>query len=196
MNDTLNQNVKITETDRDIHPLIEKRWSPRAFSDKSITEEQVQQLLEAARWSASSMNEQPWRYVYAFRGTPGFDQLWQCLMPGNQPWAKNAAVLMLAMYKKTFSRNGRPNASATHDLGMANAQMILQAAEHDIYAHMMGGFDKDQTMELLEFDDDVAPFCIIAFGYLGDPDQLREPYKTRELGQRSRLPVEAFAKNI
>jgi nitroreductase len=194
MNDTLNQKVKATDTDWAIHPLIEKRWSPRAFSEKSISEEQVKELLEAARWAASSMNEQPWRYVYAHNGTPGFDKLWECLMPGNQPWAKNAAVLMVSMYKKTFSRNGRINSSAMHDLGMANAQMILQAAHRDIYAHMMGGFDREKTSELLELGEDTAPFCITAFGYLGDPDQLEEPYRTREFNERKRLPVESFAK--
>jgi nitroreductase len=194
MNDTLNQNAKVTDTEFDIHSIIEKRWSPRAFADRSISEEQMQELLEAARWSASSMNEQPWRYVYAHKGTPGFEQLWECLMPGNQPWAKNAAVLVVSMYKKTFSRNGRINSSAMHDLGMANAQMILQAAHRDIYAHMMGGFDKGKTSELLGLSEDTVPLCIIAFGYLGNPDQLEEPYKTRELNERKRLPVASFAK--
>ena len=41
-----------------IHPLIAERWSPRAFSDRAVTEEQLEALLQAARWAPSCFNDQ------------------------------------------------------------------------------------------------------------------------------------------
>ncbi len=127
----------------------------------------MDELFEAARWAASANNEQPWQYVYAHRGTPAFEQLWNCL----KPWS-------------------------THDVGMANAQLMLQAAQRDIYGHMMAGFDASQTAELLELSEEQRPVCMIALGYLGEADQLEEPYKTRELTPRNRLSITEFTRQL
>ncbi len=181
---------KQPDTGFDIHPVIRKRWSPRSFSERPITAGQVKELVEAARWAPSSMNEQPWKYAYALRGTDGFETLLDFLSPGNQPWAKNAAALILMMARTTFASNGRPNAWAVHDLGMANAQLVLQAAHRDIYTHLMGGFDKEGVMQFLGPGEDIEPVCIAALGYLGDPDQLEEPYLSRERAKRIRKPID------
>jgi len=42
-----------------VDDLIRRRWSPRAYSDKEITTAELKKLFEAARWAASSSNEQP-----------------------------------------------------------------------------------------------------------------------------------------
>lgn len=188
--------VKQPDTTASLHPLIEKRWSPRAFTDEQIPREQLQELLEAARWAASSMNEQPWRYVYAYRGTEGFDQLWSALMAGNQPWAAKASVLLVSLAQTHFLSNGRPNAWAEHDLGMANAQLMLQAASRDLYGHMMGGFHADQVRELLQLEETIKPVCVIALGYRAEAESLEEPFRSRELAPRSRKPVAEFAREL
>jgi nitroreductase len=53
--------VKKAALDHPVHELIAKRWSPYAFSDRAVSVEDLQSLFEAARWTASSNNEQPWR---------------------------------------------------------------------------------------------------------------------------------------
>ena len=179
-----------------LHPLILKRWSPRSFSDRPVSKDQMDELFEAARWAASSNNEQPWSYTYAFRGSPGFDSLWECLAPGNQPWTSSAAVLMVAMYRTQFQKSGKSNPWAAHDLGLANAQLILQAAHRDIYGHMMAGFDTEKVKSLLSLEDNIRPACLIALGYLGDPESLNEPYKSRELAPRSRHPIQEFTREL
>ena len=53
------------------HPVASQfpaRWSPRAFTDRSLAESEVMSLLEAARWAPSASNHQPWRLVWARRG--------------------------------------------------------------------------------------------------------------------------------
>ena len=190
------QELKQAKTAHDIHPLLKKRWSPRAFADQEIPEEVLNELFEAARWAASSMNEQPWQYVYAQKGTEAFNYIWDCIMEGNQPCAKEAPVLVVALKRKTFSRNGRPNGAALHDLGMAYEQLLMQATYRDLYAHMMGGFYRDQMEAYLDLGEDFEPAVVIALGYIGEPDQLEEPYKSRELAPRTRKEISEFVKAL
>ena len=178
------------ETSFDLHPFFRQRWSPRSFSNEPILEEQVLELIEAARWAPSANNEQPWLFYYGLKGATQFDDLWNTLAPGNRPWAKNAAVLMVTMIRKTFTKNGNPNPWALHDLGMANAQLILQATHRNIYGHFMAGFDKGKIKETLTLPEDIEPVAMLALGHLGNPEQLEEPYKGRELSARSRLPIQ------
>ena len=95
-NSQSNSMIKIAKTKYPVTELIRNRWSARAFSKKDIADNDLFTLFEAAHWAASANNEQPWRYIYAKReDKETFDKMVNCLMPGNQPWAKNAAVLIL-----------------------------------------------------------------------------------------------------
>lgn len=190
------EKIKKATVEHEVHPLIQKRWSPRSFSDKDIPESELMRLFEAARWSASANNEQPWQYSYAFRGTEGFEKIWDGLLPGNQPWAKNASVLVVAKARGTFTKSGKANAWAVHDLGMANAQLLMQATQQEIYAHFMAGFDKEKIKASLSISENVEPICVIALGYLGEAEALEEPYRTRELTPRNRLNISAFTNQV
>ena len=188
--------IKETKNDHQIIDLIRNRWSIRAFAEKPISEEKINSLFEAARWAASANNEQPWEYLYAHKGSEGFRKIWSALLAGNQPWAGNAAVLVVSMARKIFQATEKENTLAQHDLGMANANLLHQSTSMDIYAHPMAGFDKSRLVDALEIADDMNPVCIIALGYRGDPDRLDEPYKTREQGERKRKPISEFARRI
>ncbi len=181
--------IKKPDTQFELHPLIARRWSPRSFSEKTMDDSLIEEIFEAARWAPSANNEQPWQYVFARRDTDGFNALLDCLAGGNQPWAKSAAVLFVALSRDFFLRNGKKNRWAHHDLGLANTQLLIQAASRDIYGHLMAGFDHGKVIELLKVSEGIRPVCMGALGYLGDPSALQEPYKTRELTERSRRPL-------
>ena len=191
-----NLQIKEAQAHYDLHPLIAKRWSPRSFTDQVITEDQMHELFEAASWAPSAFNEQPWVYSYALRGTAGFNTLWNCLKAGNQFWAQSAACLFVAYYRKTIRRNGKINSWGEHDLGLANAQLLLQALHRNIYGHLMAGFDKPRLIETLNIDENLEPVCMGALGYLGNADQLPEPLFTRETAPRSRKSLDEFVTRI
>eukprot|EP01156_Anaeramoeba_ignava_P007321 Anaeramoba_ignava/a351507_29.p3 GENE.a351507_29~~a351507_29.p3 ORF type:complete len:194 (-),score=21.96 a351507_29:96-677(-) len=188
--------TKKMESKYNIHPLFKKRWSPRAFSEKKINGEDLSEIFEAASWAASAINEQPWQYVHASRDTPGFNSLWECLAPGNQPWTKQASELFVALQRNTFEANGAANPWAAHDVGMANAQLLLQAAIKDIYGHLMAGFDSDKLKKLLNLSDDVTPVCVGALGYLGKAELLEEPFRSRETAPRTRKSLDEFVTKL
>jgi nitroreductase len=192
MTETLHPS-KETPTTHPVADFIRRRWSPRAFSARSVSQFDLNTLFEAASWAASSINEQPWQFVYAHRADKAaFETLLSCLMPGNQSWAKNAAVLVLVLAQKQFAANRRPNRHALHDAGAATANLLLQGATLGIQGHVMGGFDHPKTTETLRLPDDVELVSFIALGYPGDPDSLDEPLRARELAPRHRKPLDAF----
>jgi nitroreductase len=93
---------KRAETIYPIHEVLERRWSPRAFADRPIEAEKLRSLFEAARWTASSMNEQPWRFILACRThAEDFEKAAACLMPMNRAWAQHAPVLVFAIAKNS-----------------------------------------------------------------------------------------------
>jgi len=189
-------NPKTAQTLHPILPILRERWSPRHYEPGTITEEEMSTILEAATWAFSGGNLQPWYYLYAHRGTSGFDKIFECLAPGNQSWAKNATVLMVSLAK--LERDpGKPNLWSKHDLGAANLALALQARSMNIYAHPMGGFDAARVYETLGVDSSVyEPVACLALGFPGDPDLLDEAQRAKELAPRTRKPISEISRNI
>ncbi len=179
--------------DHSINPLLMKRWSPRAFANTPIDPSEINKIFEAARWAASSFNEQPWRFVYAHKGDQAYDRLMESINPFNQSWTSSAPLLILGVVKDDFSHNGSANRHASYDLGAAVANMSIQAAEADIYFHQMAGFDPKKAAELIGIPEGYTPVVMIAAGYIGDAYALPENLRERENAPRERKAVSDFA---
>lgn len=184
-----------TEAKSRVSDLILKRRSLRAFSNAPLTEEQITTLFEAARWAPSSVNEQPWQYIYATQGEALWKIIFDMLNEGNRIWAKNAPLLVVSLARTTFSRNGRPNPSAMYDLGGANATLSLQATAMGLNVHQMGGFDHEGLRNALRVPADLEPGVVMAIGFPGNPDQLPEALQERERQPRVRRPIRDFVTN-
>jgi Nitroreductase len=177
-----------------IQELFLKRWSPRSFRGEGIPQETLNELFEAARWAPSSYNEQEWRFLYAHRDTPEWDLFFNLLVEGNQVWCAKAAVLILVLSRKTFTRNGKPNPVHSLDTGMAVQNLFLEAASRpDLFAHGMAGYDRGKARATLQIPDDFETECMIAVGRPGDPDDLPETLRAGEIPS-GRNPIEAFAR--
>jgi nitroreductase len=179
--------------DHPIERLFLLRWSPRAMSGAPLAEAQLLSLLEAARWAPSTYNEQEWRYLYARRDTAGWALFLDLLLPANQAWCRNAAVLLVVLSKKTFTRNGKPNPVHTFDAGASFENLALQGAALGLVVHGMAGFDRARARRELEVPDDFEVEAMIAVGHPGDPDDL--PPELREREQPSgRKPIAELAR--
>jgi len=181
---------KPADTQYPIHDLLKRRWSPRAFADRPVEKQKLLCLLEAARWAASSFNEQPWRFVVVTREDgPAYEKAFNCLVEGNQGWAKLAPVLMLTFSKKTFTRGGKPNRVNVHDVALAIANLTVQATAMDLFVHQMAGIDLDKTRQAYNLPDDFEPVTAVALGYPGDPALLPEDLQKPEQAPRDRKPL-------
>lgn len=184
--------IKTADTRFPVIDLIKKRWSPRSFSEKTLAENDLLTILEAGSWAPSANNTQPWRHVYAFRGMEGFERIWSALAPGNQPWTKQAAALVVSIGIKELPDSQQKNTYYLHDAGMFHSFMLLQAQSMDIYGHLMAGFDKHKLALLLDLPVTEEVVSVIALGYTDVAEKLQEPYKTREISPRSRKSLAEF----
>lgn len=174
-----------------IAPIIEKRWSPRAFDpNKPVEYDKLMSILEAARWAPSSSNVQPWSFIVGYNFNDCHKDILSTLRESNQIWAKHAPVLIMTVTK--LSRNDRPNRFAFHDVGLATENLFLQACEVGLSCHFMGGFMVDDAREVFNIPSDYEPVAVGAVGYLGDITLLPEDLKEREVATRERKPIEEF----
>ncbi|HVS80283.1 MAG TPA: nitroreductase family protein [Pyrinomonadaceae bacterium] len=184
---------KPAETQYPIEEILRRRWSPRAFADRAVEPEKLQSLFEAARWAASSFNEQPWNFIVATKEKQEeHARLLSCLVEGNQRWARLAPVLMVSVAKLNFDKTGKPNRHAFHDVGLAMGNMLVQATALGLFVHQMAGFAPEKVREIYGVPDGFEPVAAMAIGYGLAVDELPDPLREQELGARSRKPINSF----
>jgi nitroreductase len=172
-------------------PLFHSRWSPRSFSDREVSSADLETVFEAARWAASSYNEQPWRFLVGTRGSDTYKKIFDSLIPFNQSWATSAPVLILGVATTKFSHNDSPNRVALYDLGAAASYLTLQAAALGLATHQMAGFDPEAARKAFGIPDDYNFGAVIALGYQGEPAALtNEQMHAQEIAPRQRKPLQ------
>ena len=173
-----------------IEPLLQRRWSPRAFAPKPVERQVLLRLFEAARWAPSSYNEQPWRYiVVTHENLERLKEAHSVLAPGNA-WATKAPVLVCTVAQLTFARNGRPNRHAFHDVGAASQNLLLQATALGLFGHQMAGFDVQKARAVFQVPEGYEPVAMMALGYPAALETLTEEQRAREQLPRVRRPIE------
>lgn len=189
-------NPKHAASDHEIHELIRRRWSPRAFDpSRDVSRADLLRLFEAARWAPSSLNEQPWRFVVTERTrTPdAFAALLGTLTGRNPTWADKAPVLVLVALRRDYEGHNLPNENAWYDAGQAVALLVLQATAMGLSVRQMEGFDRARARDAMHVPTQFEPAVAMAIGYAGDPNSLPvEKHRQAERTPRTRRPISDF----
>ncbi len=174
--------------DHEISPLFMNRWSPRAMTGEEITREELMRMFEAARWAMSSMNNQPWRFLFALRNTTHWETFFGLLNPGNRTWCVHAAALLVVVSKTTFDFNGKPARTHSYDAGAAWYSFALQGVMMGLVVHGMQGFDYEKARQDLAVPGDHQIEAMIAVGRPGNREDLTLALQERELpSQRKKV---------
>jgi nitroreductase len=186
---------KSSNIDHPVFELIRNRKSIRAFKSIPVESIKINSLFEATRWAPSSTNEQPWLYIYATKEQDLWLKLFEPLNESNKLWAKDAPLLILSLARRNFSNYPGANAHAMYDLGGANSFLALQAVEMGLQVRQMAGFNYERTRVILNIPDHFEIGVFMAVGYPGDPGNLPENLKLRELAPRERFLQDEFVMN-
>src|ERR1039457_2178710 len=174
-------NTKKAVTDYPILPILAERWSPYGFEERPVAEADLRSLFEAARWAASSYNEQPWNYLVGTReNSAEFGRLLSCLVDANQAWAKKAPVLVLGIVSLRFARNDQDNRAAVHDLGLAAGNLLAESTARGLSVHHMIGILPEQSRELYHTTAHFEAWTALAIGYKADPTKLSDALRERD----------------
>ena len=185
-------NVLILE--HEIMSVLTQRRSPRAYSDKAVSAEVLEQVFTVASSAASCFGEQPWRYIIGSQAASpdAFGKILGSMMEFNQVWAKKAPVLAVGVAKLQFSHDNNPNGWAKYDVGQATATMAVQAAELGLQIHQMAGFSPDAVRAAFGIPEGFDPVVVFTLGYPGPASNLPDGLREKETTPRTRKPLAEF----
>ncbi len=169
---------------------IEKRRAFRAFDpDKKVNRDILQRCVEAAHVAPSYANKQGWRWIIVDQ-EPSLSELRKALSAGNY-WALQAPVLAALVTDEAWTPTASDNrAYAPFGAGLSAMNFMNQAAEEDLIAHPMAGFDPLIAKQALGIPSNHICMLLISVGYKGSDAQLKEHHQASERAARSRLPLD------
>ena len=133
-----------------LHPFLRERWSTRLFDPAhDLAAGELAQLLEAARWSPSAGNSQPWAFLVARRGDAAHEKFVDTLSRGNTSWVPAASAVLVSLYRAGDDEDPTLTFSdyAAYDLGQSVAHLTVQAQSMGLHVHQFAGFDHDAVTE-------------------------------------------------
>jgi nitroreductase len=172
--------AKARQPTYEIQSFIRDRWSPRSMTGEEMSDEQILSLFEAARWAPSSYNNQPWRFIYAKRNTPEWNNLFNLMVDFNKSWTQHAAAIGVIISKKTFDHNGKPSRTHSFDTGAAWMSLALEGSHRGYVVHGMEGFDYDKAKTALEIPDDHQVEAMFAVGLKAPKEALSAELQKKE----------------
>jgi nitroreductase len=188
MTDTLNGS-KTADSQYPIAPLLAERWSPRALDvGHEISVDELGSLLEAARWTPSCFNSQPWRFVVARRGSQNFGVITATLTGNNPLWAPAASALIV-ICALNEGPEGKPLPWGQYDTGQAAAHMTIQAESMGLSVHQMDGFRREELHVELSIPAHLTAMAIMAVGHHDPAVALPDPLQDKEQAVRVRQPL-------
>lgn len=163
---------------------IMKRRSGRAFSNKPISDEMLNSILEAARWAPSCANMQAWNFI-VLRDSEVLEEAHEALSGGNA-YAKAAPVMIIVAAKPDGGCKAHNLPYFTMDVGLAVENMLLQTVHLGLMGHPTAGWNEDQLKELTGIPAEYRIVTVVFIGYEGDPETLDERNREKENAPRKR----------
>lgn len=190
--------------------LLHSRRSVRAYQARPVEREQLEQILEAARWAPSPHGRQPWRFVVLTRQEPkialadAMGETWRKnlemdgqateivntrLEKSHQRILHAPAIIIPCLYLEDMDhypdekRQADETTMAVQSLGAAIQNMLLMAYDLGLDAGWMCAplFCPQVVCETLQLDRRLIPHALITVGYAAaDPTR------------RERLPLDSL----
>ena len=176
----------------EFHRIIAKRRSRRAFADRPVEREKIERMIEAARWSPSCANRQPWRFVVVEKGAPERPALEEALDAGNG-WARKAPVLIVSGARKADAPVVEGREYYLHDTGMATMSLLYRGVDQGLLVHPMAGWKEAPLADALLLPEDFRTIAVVAVGYPGRHEDLDEETRKKDEKRSARKEAAEIA---
>lgn len=143
---------------------IRSRRSVRKYKNETVTDQLINDILEAGRWAPSGMNNQPWRFVVIKDKT--FKMKLSTMT--NYSGIVSGSDFCIAVFYN--SPAGYHREKDIMSIGACIQNMLLYAHHLGIGSVWLGEIlkNKDKTSEILGINQSNEFMALIAFGY---PDE-------------------------
>lgn len=155
--------------------LAEKRVSIRSYTDRPVSKEMLNEVLEAGRLAPSACNYQPLQFVVVQKA----ESLAALADAYPAPWFAEAplVIAICTVPKKAWHRSKHDDRCyADVDAAIAADHMTLAAAELGLGSCWVGAFDPKQVRAALQVPRTAEPLILLT---LGHPNESGRP-KTRK----------------
>lgn len=160
----------------DVFEAIRRRRSVRAFTTKTLSNIEVEKLIDAARMAPSAGNIQPWKFVVVRRPEIKRKLVEAAL---NQSFIEEASVVIVVCADEIQSDRSYGNRGTTlyclQDTAAAIQNILLAAYALGLGTCWIGAFDEDLVREALNVPPNMRPVAIIPVGHAAE--ELRTPSK-------------------
>ena len=149
---------------------IMTRPSVRAFLDKPVSDEIIENLLKAAMAAPSAKNQQPWAFI-VIRKRELLEKLGASLPNAKMTATAPAAVVICGLPEKALP--GEAREYWIQDAAAATENFLLAAHALGLGAVWTGVHPISERIgilkDVLELPEGVEPFCLIPFGWPAGP---------------------------
>ena len=155
---------------------IKTRRSTRKFTDKNVTKEEIEILLEAAMLAPSGCNTRPWRFI-VIKNRDLMEQIADVHGYANMMKTAPVCIAVIALPKaQEGHKDDLPKGFYPQDCAAATQNILIQAEALGLGSCWCGVYPRDTTIEairnVLQVPDDEIPFCLIA---IGEKDEFPKP---------------------
>jgi nitroreductase len=153
--------ARVLEAAMGLLEVIQKRYSCRAYEDKSVEQGKLDTIFEAARLAPSACNFQDWRFVAV--SEPGAKR--KIAETTNKPDAFGKAGVLIVACSNNSHVMKCGQAVGPIDVSIALEHIALMATELGLATCWIGSFDAEKVREILAIPEGVAIIEVMALGY-------------------------------
>lgn len=139
--------------------IVKKRESVRMFSDKEISEELINKILEYGRLAPTAKNLQPQK-IYVIRSEEGLNKIDGC-----SPCRYGAKTVLLVCTDKNIVWTNGDKSTIDMDASIVTTFMMLGATSLGVDTIWVKYFDEDKAKELFNLPNNIVPVCLMPMGY-------------------------------
>ena len=147
----------------DFLKLCADRYSCRSFADTPISDEVLNQILEAGRLAPTAMNLQPQR-IFAIRSEEALEKM----RAVKKCYGANTVLMICGDTEVACNKPIVDHSMAEMDCTIVTTQMMLAAQSLGVGSCWICAFDVPAMAKAFDLPDNLTPYILLALGYPSD----------------------------